>query len=165
MDKDKEASYLEERVLKYLEGHNTISLATVSEDRPHAASVFYVNIGFELFYVSDPKSRHSRSLAANPLMSGTINEDYFNWLEIKGIQIEGSVSCVGSIVGNPRIVKTYVAKFPNVKDFFIAPLKLGPEIVKKVSAVRFFKITPSRIFFLDNSMGFGHREELVLTDL
>lgn len=153
---------LKERILKYLIEHNTISLATVSNAKPHAASVFYVNIGFELFYVSNPDSRHSTFLAATPDVSGTINEDYHNWLDIKGIQLEGKVSCVGSLVKNPRLVKAYVGKYPNVKDFFVSPRKLGAAVAKKVSTVRFFKITPSRIFFLDNSLGFGHREELIL---
>lgn len=152
---------LQERILKYLQEHNTISLATVAKRKPHAASVFYVNIGFELFYVSNPDSRHSTFLAATPAVAGTVNEDYDNWLDIKGIQLEGRVSCVGSLVKNPRLVKAYIGKYPNVKDFFVSPQKVGSGVAQKVSGVRFFKITPSRIFLLDNSLGFGHREELI----
>ena len=164
MGKERESTDLRERILKYLQNHNTISLATVSKGKPHAASVFYVNIGFKLFYVSNPDSRHSTFLTAIPNVSGTINEDYHNWLNIKGIQLEGTVSSLGSIVKNPRVVKAYVAKFPNVKDFFGAPQRLGPTVMQKVAGVRFFQISPSRIFMLDNSLGFGHREELVLVN-
>ena len=165
MHQNKETQSLEKKILNYLEEHNTISLATVSEGKPHAASVFYVNVGFELFYVSNPESRHSRYLSSIPFVSGTIDEDYHNWLEIKGIQLEGKVSCIGGIMKNPGITKVYVSKFQNVKDFFTSPEKLGENIVKKVAGVKFYKIIPSRLLFIDNSLGFGHRKELILTDL
>ena len=152
--------HLEHKVLQYLEQCHTISLATASGGAPHAASVFYVNVEFVLYFLSSPKSRHGEYMAQNPRVSGTINEDYANWLEIKGIQLEGRIAYVGGILRNGRIAKAYVKKFPNVTDFLISPHKLGKEIAQKVSRVKFYKILPEKIYFLDNSLGFGHREEL-----
>lgn len=151
---------LEQKILRYLETCNTVSLATVRDGIPHAASVFYVNIGFNLYFLSNPKSRHGENITQNPTVSGTINEDYSNWLQIKGIQLEGQAACIGSIVKHVRIAKTYVKKFPNVTDFLMSPHKLGKEIAQKVSKVKFYQIRPARIYFLDNSSGFGHRETL-----
>lgn len=156
---------LEERILKYMADHNTISLATVTDRQPHAATVFYVSIGFELFFVSNPTSRHSINLERNPIVSGTINEDYSNWLKIKGIQLEGKVDCIGGIFENKRIVTAYIKKFPNVADFFVSPKKLGEAIARKVSKVRFYRIIPERIFFIDNATGFGDREELLISPI
>ena len=48
----------------------------------------------------------------------------------------------------------------NVADFLVAPHKLGERIVEKVSKVKFYRITPIRLYFLDNSLGFGHRDLL-----
>ncbi|MFC1877312.1 pyridoxamine 5'-phosphate oxidase family protein [Thermodesulfobacteriota bacterium] len=151
---------LEQKIFCYLESCNTISLATAVGGIPHAAAVFYVNIGFNLYFLSNPKSRHGENLIQNPTVSGTINEDYSNWLQIKGIQLEGRVACIGGILKHAHIVKAYVQKFPNVADFLISPHKLGKGIAQKVSTVKFYQIWPAKIYFLDNSLGFGHREEL-----
>ncbi len=151
---------LAQKITSYLESCNTISLATAVGGIPHAASVFYVNIGFNLYFLSNPTSRHGGNMIQNPMVSGTINEDYSNWLQIKGIQLEGRVECIGGILKHARIVKAYVKKFPNVADFLTSPHKLGRGIAQKVSNVKFYKIQPLRIYYLDNSSGFGHREEM-----
>jgi len=151
---------LEQKICSYLEICNTISLATAAGGIPHAAAVFYVSIGFNLYFLSNPNSRHGENLTQNPMVSGTINEDYSNWLQIKGIQFEGRVECIGGILKHARIVKAYVKKFPNVADFLLSPHKLGKGIAQKVSKVKFYQIWPAKIYFLDNSSGFGHREEL-----
>ena len=151
---------LKEKILCYLETCNTVSLATVSGGAAHAASVFYVSIGFDLYFLSNPKSRHGENIEQNPTVSGTINEDYSNWLQIKGIQLEGRVECIGSIIKQVRIAKAYVKKFPNVTDFLMSPHKLGKEIAQKVAKVKFYHLRPTRIYFLDNSSGFGYKETL-----
>ena len=48
-------------------------------------------------------------------------------------------------------------------NFLFSPKKLGEAIAKKVAGVDFYKLTPWRIDFLNNELGFGHREELILT--
>ena len=153
---------LEQKIRQYLEICNTVSLATAVGGIPHAASVFYVNIGFDLYFLSSPKSRHGENLIKNPRVSGTINEDYSNWLQIKGIQLEGRTECIGGILKNGRIVKAYIHKFPNVADFLTSPHKLGKGIAQKVSKVKFYRILPTKIYFLDNSLGFGKRYEWVI---
>jgi uncharacterized protein YhbP (UPF0306 family) len=101
-------------ILQYLENHNTVSLATEREGLPHAAAVFYVNIGFNLYFLSSPDSRHAQNFFHNHNVSATINEDYSNWLLIKGIQLEGQIESLGGILKNREIAKTYVEKFPDV---------------------------------------------------
>jgi len=148
-------------VLDYMENHNTISLATEVGSIPHAATVFYVNIKFHIYFLSSPSSRHGENLSHNSRVSATINEDYSNWLLIKGIQLEGRVENIGGILKNGRISKAYVKKFPAVADFLLSPRKLGQAVARKVEKVLFYKLTPSRIYFLDNEVGFGHRDELI----
>jgi len=155
---------LEQKIHRYIETHNTISLAAAAGDMPHAASVFYVNIGFKFYFLSSPTSRHGEILTQNPRVSGTINEDYSNWLQIKGIQLEGRVECIGGIMKNARIVNAYIKKFPNVAQFLVSPNTLGADIAQKVSKVSFYKIMPSKMYFIDNALGFGHRDELVISE-
>ena len=159
-----EKEELEKVILDYLQHHHTVSLATEREGRPHAATVFYVSIGFDLYFLSSPTSRHGENLSHNPKVSATINEDYDKWQMIKGIQLQGRVENVGGILDNGRIARAFVQKYPDVADFLFSPRKLGQAIAQKVAGVRFYKIKPSRIFFINNAIDFGKREELTLPD-
>jgi len=158
------AEDLRQTILEYMETHNAMSLATENEGIPHAASVFYVNRGFDIYFLSSPTTRHGTNLTQNPKVSATINEDYSNWLLIKGIQIEGKVETIGGIKENIDIARLYVKKFPYVTDFLFSPMKFGPKVASKVAKVRFHRLKPARILFLNNELGFGHRDELILSD-
>lgn len=155
---------LKETLLAYLNDCSHLSLATQDQGIPHGASVFFVNIGFDLYFLSSPKSLHSRHIDQNPEVAATINKDYDSWLDIKGIQLSGRAECIGGILQNLKIAKAYVKKFPEVKDFLLSPEVLGPAIAQKVARVRFYRLSPARICFVNNAMGFGHREELVLEE-
>ena len=98
-------------ILNYLESHNALSLATVDDDLPHAASVFYVNIGYDLFFISSPDSQHGRNLMTNSHVSATINEDYANWADIKGLQLKGRVEQIGGLTENKEIADDFKSKF------------------------------------------------------
>ncbi len=157
-----EKNKLEETILQYMETHHTLSLATEKDGIPHAATVFFINIGFDLYFFSSSTSRHGDNFSQNPVVSATINEDYSEWRDIKGIQMEGVVENIGGILKNPRISKEYVKKFPGVADFLLSPKKLGEAIAKKVVGVDFYRLKPSKVCFLNNELGFGHRDELIL---
>jgi uncharacterized protein YhbP (UPF0306 family) len=158
-----EEADLRKIILSYLESHHTLSLATVGDDGlPHAASLFYVNRGLKIHFVSSPASRHGLNLAQNAQVSATIAEDYDCWRLIKGIQMEGRAKTVGGIWENGRLALSFVKKFPDVADFFSAPQRLGEKIFSKVEGVKFYELLPSRIYFIDNEQGFGNREELLL---
>lgn len=149
-------------ILAYLEKHHTLSLATVNDGLPHAATVFYVHRGLVLYFVSSPTSRHGINLSRNAQVSATIDEDYSQWRLIKGLQLEGTVKPVGGIQESGRLALSFIKKFPDVAGFFISPQQLGEKIFSKVEGVKFYELTPSRIFFIDNELGFGHRDELIL---
>ncbi|MDF1591183.1 MAG: pyridoxamine 5'-phosphate oxidase family protein [Desulfobacterales bacterium] len=159
-----EKEELKKAVLEYLQHHHTVSLATESGGSPHAATVFYVSIGFDLYFLSSPTSRHGENLSQNPKVSATINEDHDKWQKIQGIQLEGRVENVGGILDNSRIARAFVKKYPDVADFLFSPRKLGQAIAQKVAGVRFYKIKPDRIFFISNAVDFGKREELTFSD-
>lgn len=155
----------EEVALAYLQSHHTLSLATAYEGIPHAATLFYVNRGFILYFLSSPTSRHSTNIRYNPEVSGTIADDYDDWRDIKGIQLEGEVRAIGSIGENLSLAQEYVKKFPSVADFFFSPIKLGLVVAKKVAEAQFYQLVPRRMYFTDNTVAFGHREELNINRL
>jgi len=157
-----EKKKLEKIILNYMESHNTVSLATERDRIPHAATVFYINRGYKLFFLSSPSSRHGENMSNNPRVSATINEDYDSWMSIKGIQLEGLVKEIGGILKNRQIAKAYVKKYPGVEDFLFSPQNLDSVIAKRISKIRFYRLEPSRIYFLNNEWGFGQGEELEL---
>jgi len=83
---------------------------------------------------------------------------------IKGIQLEGRVETVGGILDNGRIARAFVQKYPDVADFLFSPRKLGQAIAQKLARVKFYKIIPSRIFFINNAIDFGKRDELTFPE-
>lgn len=155
-----EEAELRKILLDYMDGCSSLSLATEKDGRPWSASLFFVNIGFEIYFLSSPSSRHGENILVNPEVSATINPDYSKWQDIKGIQLEGRAEKIGGIIENPKIVAAYLRKFPDVTDFLKSPLKMGAAVSTKVAKVAFYRLKPRKMFFVNNSLGFGHRDEL-----
>ncbi len=141
----------------YLRDHHVATLATYGSEGPWAAAIFYVNDGDTLYFLSSPESRHSRNLVQNPRVAVTIQEDYTDWLEIKGVQMEGVASEISG-VEEEKARKLYGQKFPVVGLLAQAPAA----IVKALAKVRWYKIVPQRLYFIDNSFGLGSRDEIKL---
>ncbi|MDZ4164693.1 MAG: pyridoxamine 5'-phosphate oxidase family protein [Smithellaceae bacterium] len=154
----------EKIILDYLRSHNTIALSSAGDGLPHGATLFYLNIGFILYFLTDPDTRHGRNMAGNPAVAATIDEDYDNWLDIKGIQLEGTARTVGTIIENGSLALAYARKFPAVKDFLFSPQKQGLAIMQKITKVLFYELTPRRIYFINNAVSFGHRDEFLFSN-
>ena len=147
--------------LAYLRAHNTVSLATNGTDGPWASSVFYVNLGVNLYFLSEPTTRHSRNVESNPLIAATINEDYKDWREIKGIQMTATCAEVWAKVETARALAAYVRKYPFVASF-LRPGQLlqGMQIAGRPFNVRLYKVRPTQMLFLNNARGFSNRGEI-----
>jgi len=148
---------LPQPVADYLAGHHVMTLATCGADGPWAAAVFYANDGASLIFLSSPNTRHCQNLAQDSRCAATIQEDYREWPEIKGIQLEGRViELQGEDERRARLL--YGEKFP-----VVGPLaRVPPAIVKALARVRWYRLVPERLHFIDNSQGFGHREAIEL---
>lgn len=144
-------------VRRYLREHNVATLATCGNEGPWAAAVFYVNDDLTLFFLSAPKSRHCMNLTQSPHVAVTIQEDYRDWLKIKGVQIEGIVTEISGVEENIAR-ELYGKKFPVIGMLAQAP----SAIVKALAKVRWYKIVPQRLYFIDNSLGLGNRAEIKL---
>jgi hypothetical protein len=145
-----------ERALDYLARHSVMTLATHGPEGPWAAAVFYANDGFNLYFVSSPASRHSLNLAAHAGAAATVHEDYRDWREIKGIQLEGTVEQV-SDAEEASIRELYGRKFPLAADPAAAPAAIAAAFAK----VRWYRLAAVRAYFVDNSAGFGHRDQVL----
>lgn len=141
------------RALRYLATHNVATLATHGADGVWAAAVFYVNRGFDLFFLSAPRTRHAQHLAENPQLAVTIQEEYADWRGIQGIQLAGVAH---RLTGTARAdaIAAYAAKYP-----FIAAAP--PPIARALDKVHWYRIAPDAVYFVDNTRGFGHRDRVL----
>ncbi len=146
-----------DEALSYLASHSVMTLATHGPKGSWAAAVFYVNDGFTLTFLSSTRSRHAGDLAVDPRCGAAIHEDYRNWSEIKGLQFEGTVHVLS---GSRRVgaIARYGAKFPVVR-----PGQTPGLIRAALDRVTWYELVPERCFLIDNSRGFGHRDEIPLS--
>lgn len=89
------------------------ALATASPGgRPHINHMYFARNGaFEVVWISDPDSRHSRNLLANPSAAITIYDSHQTWGRPDcGIQLFGSA---GPVTGRAaeRAERAYSARF------------------------------------------------------
>lgn len=146
---------LHEKTLTYLKTHNVMTLATTGPEGVWAAAVFYVNHNFTLYFLSAPTTRHSQNIAAHPGIAATIQEDYKDWPQIKGVQLEGQAHKIEGVEKAAAIAR-YGVKFPVIGNLTQAPA----EIAKAMSKIGWYKVQPKRLYFIDNSLGLGHRDEV-----
>ncbi|HUY03102.1 MAG TPA: pyridoxamine 5'-phosphate oxidase family protein [Rhodocyclaceae bacterium] len=147
------------QALDYLRLHRVATLASIGAEGPWAAAVFYVNDGFTLYFLSSPGSRHCANLTQDARVAATVQEDYADWRQIKGIQLQGTVELLaGEEEASAR--KLYGGKYPLVGRIGGAPAA----IVQALAKVRWYRLVPARLYFIDNAAGFGHRDEIALAE-
>lgn len=149
-------------LLNYLKQHNTMTLATSSNGAPWAAAVFYVNDGFDLYFLSEPSSRHASAIEENGMVAATINEDHHDWRKIQGIQLEGQAGRVTSRVARAKVLALYVGKFPFVGKMLVSPRLFSGKVARALAKVKFYKVTSKRIRLIDNTREFGYKDEIIL---
>lgn len=155
---------LHNRIHAFLAQHNTMTLATADASGfPHAAAVFYAaDEALNLIFVSSPNSRHSLNLAQRPHVAITIQADNQAWQAIQGLQIEGTVEMVEGAADLARAMRVYAGRFEFLRSLLDgangSPIALrGP-----LASSRIYILRPAWIRLIDNSQGFGHKEELQL---
>ncbi len=141
------------RIRQFLAAHTTLTLATLAEDgRPQAAPLFFAELeDLSLIFISEPRVRHSQNVARDNRVAASIYADGQEWQSIRGVQLEGTcILLADEAAAEARAV--YLAKYP-----FIAENKLLLGMLERVS---FYKIIPIWIRLIDNSQGFGYKEEV-----
>jgi len=147
---------MEGAVRDYLVSHRVMTLATDGPLGLWAAAVFYANDHYDLFFLSAGHTRHSQNLSTNPHVAATIQEDYRDWPEIKGIQLEGVVELLEG-KWRDEAISLYLDKYP-----FIATADEAMQAA--LAMMNWYRLRPERLFFIDNSKGLGHRDEVSLPE-
>src|SRR5208282_4989458 len=146
------------RIAAFLDANHVVSLATCGSDGPHAASVFYVRDGLALLWVSDPNSRHSAELEANARVAATVAPDYFEFTDIRGVQISGQAHVIADAAERAKARLMLEARYPSLQRMSEGP----PALREAYQRVEFYRLEPTRLVLIDNSRGFGHKDTLEL---
>jgi uncharacterized protein (TIGR02284 family) len=140
-----------------VDSHHTLTLATVGDGGPWASSVSYVHDAFTFYFVSDPRSRHASNILSDARVSATINDDFAEWTDIRGVQLEGRGEIVSDLTARIDIFAKVLSRFP-----FLHTIEGDPEDVAAESSYAAFKITPSRLWLVDHDRGQHARFEIDL---
>jgi len=154
-----ESEALAARIEAFLDAHHVMALATGADGSAHAASLMYAREGFALYWTSDPATRHSRALEANPQVAATIAPDYTDFRLIRGLQIAGRAARLAAASDVARARALMAARYD-----FLAELAHGPEALRKaLTKAGFYVLRPERITLIDNTLGFGHKETMTIS--
>jgi uncharacterized protein YhbP (UPF0306 family) len=153
---------LRSRIASFLAAHTTVTLATVGAGGgPAAAAVFYAHdADLNLYFLSEEGTEHATNIAAGSGVAGTIQADGQDWRAIQGLQLSGRTAKVsgGAL---PQVAAIYGRKFA-----FVGALLAGAQgpgaLVGPLARARFWMFQPAWFRLIDNSVRFGHQEELVL---
>lgn len=95
-------------------------------------------------------------------MAATVNADPDDWFEIRGLQIEGKATELGADERSSALA-IYLAKFPTLEVLYRAPVGARQRVIgQRLDASSFYRVVPAWIRLIDNSLGFAHKEELLL---
>lgn len=154
---------MRERIREVLEAHSTLTLATTSNGRPWAATVFYASDPeLSIYFVSDQRTRHARDLAQEPHVVASIHADVSTWDEVLGLQVEGRAELLVA-PEREHAQRLYLEKFADVQRLFEAPRDDSERLIgHRLRGANFYRLTPRWIRLVDNKEGFGWKWELEL---
>jgi len=150
-----------QRIELSLTNHYTISIATAAKEGSWSASVFYVSDQkLNIYFISFDESKHIQAILKNKKVSATINQDVSDWMQIKGLQLQGVAYKVPE-QHRKNILNAYRQKFDSIHELLDLP-KTDDEkkIAKQFNSISLFCFEPHWIRLLDNSLGFGSKEEI-----
>jgi hypothetical protein len=140
---------IRQRVEEYLEKGKTLTLALVAEgNRPMAATVVYVSEGLNLYFVTDARTQKAQCIGEGAAAAVTVDEYRDDWSTIQGVQMEGTVAPLKDEARMREVLRVFGEKFPQVQ-------KLMPELPP---TFQFYEFVPVKVWFIDYTRGFGHRD-------
>jgi len=152
-----------QRIELSLTNHYTISIATAAKEELWSASVFYVSDQkLNIYFISFDESKHIQDILKNKRVSATINQDVSDWMQIKGLQLQGSVNKLPEHK-REAVLNVYRQKFSSIHRLLELPeTEDEKKIAEQFRSISVFRFKLDWIRLLDNSLGFGSKEEIEL---
>lgn len=140
-----------ETIQTILANGKDMTIATVREDGfPQTTTVSYVSDGTTIYFGCDPTSQKARNIHRNGKVSLTVDLDYTDWNQIKGLSMGAMAEELNDADEKRLMADLMLKKFPQVAEF----------LSDKLDELAVFRITPKVVSVLDYSKGFGHTDQL-----
>jgi uncharacterized protein YhbP (UPF0306 family) len=143
---------LRKRIVEFMEKCRVCAIATASpQGQPSASTVFFRNVELEIYFNTARDSQKVRDITSNHRVALTIQEPGIVPAadpDIKGVQYLGGAIILpdGENTGVPREVISRHKAFNSALP--------GKSVI--------IKVTPLKVYFIDYSRGFRHRDLLEL---
>ena len=141
---------LRKRIVQFMEKCPVCTIATVDpQGQPSASTVFFRNVELDIYFNTSKDSQKVRDITSNHRVAITMQESGIvpgADRDIKGIQYAGKAVILpdGGNTGVPRGVISRHKAFNSAMP--------GKSVIVKV--------TPTKVYFIDYSRGFRHRDLL-----
>lgn len=127
--------------------NDTLTIATSDKNAPWVVTLVYAFDGdFNLYFVSEKKSLHSKQLGANPVVAVAVHDKTG---KMKGVQIQGKAFLVPKSK-IPSALKLFWRRFPWAKTWVVSPKQLFSLAFKDAM----YMVKPLKIYLL-NKEKFG----------
>jgi general stress protein 26 len=137
------------KIEEYLLSHYYVRIATIKPDgNPVVHTVGYASEGATLYIMTDRPSRKAKNMMQNPNVAYAVDENYEDFLLIRGIQMEGKATALTEKADIDKATGMLIKKFKQYSD-------LPPD-----RDIVIFRIEPVKGYYLDNSVRFGHRDKI-----
>jgi uncharacterized protein len=160
-----DANHITTAVKKMIDEKCAMTLATASRHVAWAAPVYYVFNKNCFYFFSNPESRHIRETLKSGQAAAAIYEESAQWQGLKGIQMSGKIDDVPPGTEAVTALNAYVQKFQLIRSFFSDMVALNLNGIFTRFQVKLYRFTPEFIYYMDNSIHFGFREEIQLQTL
>lgn len=144
-----ERTELQEKIVSFIEGHNTCALATASPDMVRNTPIEYNYVDGYFYFFSEGGLKF-KGLKENKNVGIAIFEPYGGFGQLKSLQVEGSAS----------IIEPFSEEYLKLMEF----KKIPVEAMKKLpQAMNLIKVIPISYDYLDSQLkkdGYGSRQHL-----
>ncbi len=140
-----------EKFDEFLKNHKVLNMGYMYRGFPQSCALWYAHDSdLNLYYLSAETTKHG-SLHRGSAVSFTINKDDQDWQQIRGIQGTGMLFPTS----DKQHWEVYTQKFPFVLEEF-------PDLDTALQKSKLWIIRPNWIRLIDNTIAFGHKEEITL---
>lgn len=134
---------LEKHIRQTLGDGLILQIATASGDQPWAATVYYASDdNLNIYWLSNPNTRHSQDLAANPKTAGAIPLDAEPSAPNVGLQVQGIAGYLGDPAEIESAIRLYAKKYGNSSEFV-------DNFIAGKDEHKIYKLQPNLIVLLD----------------
>ena len=144
------AKSAEKFILKQLDAHNVLTLATQRPDGyPQATIVAFAHDGLDLYVAVDAASQKAKNIRRNGKVSVAVGRDHRDWGRIRALSMAAHAQVLkkSAEIGHAQAV--LAARFPQIKA-------MGE--TDGYQGWAFLRIAPLVVSMLDYTRGFGHTE-------